>query len=175
MGKSKRKNRSSSDSDINKQNIKQTKQRGPSGDISLSDVLSQASAVLYNPEDVNSSVFVNEPVNLVDNMAESRGEPTSRDIMNCLNAINCRLDNVEKKLTCITRLEERFSTFEKDIKCMCQALETRIKGARRTTGTRIRERGHRCCRGNESGGAPGEGARQLPRRYDIFKISINEK
>ena len=52
--------------------------------------------MLYNPEDVNSNFFVAEPVNLVDNMA-SEGEPTSRDIMNCLNAINCRLDNVEKK------------------------------------------------------------------------------
>ena len=34
----------------------------------------------------------------------------------------------KKKLSCITRLEERFATFEKDIKCMCLALETRIKG-----------------------------------------------
>ncbi|KAH3824032.1 hypothetical protein DPMN_125860 [Dreissena polymorpha] len=79
-------------------------------------------------EDVNSSVFVNEPVNLLDNMAESGGEPTNRDIMNCLNAIKCRLDNVEKKLTSIAKLEECFSNFEKDIKCMCLALETRIKG-----------------------------------------------
>ncbi|KAH3775679.1 hypothetical protein DPMN_177085 [Dreissena polymorpha] len=128
MGKRNRKDRYSSDSDINKQNSKQPKQTGPSADTPLSDILNKASAVLYDTEDVNSSVFVNEPVNPLDNMAESGGEPTNRDIMNCLNAIKCRLDTVEKKLRSIAKLEERFSNFEKDIKCMCLALETRIKG-----------------------------------------------
>ncbi|KAH3825567.1 hypothetical protein DPMN_127447 [Dreissena polymorpha] len=60
-------------------------------------------------------------------MAESGGEPTNRDIMTCLNVIKCRLDTGEKN-SYFAKLEERFSSFGEDIKSMCLALETRIKG-----------------------------------------------
>ena len=62
-GERNKNDRCSSDGDIEKQNSKQPKQRGPSADIPLSDILNKASAVLYDFQNVNSSVFVKEPVN----------------------------------------------------------------------------------------------------------------
>ncbi|KAH3833399.1 hypothetical protein DPMN_106706 [Dreissena polymorpha] len=95
----KRKDRNSSGSgSVNK--TKLIKQRGPSEEavtnVSISEILGQASAVLYPDAlgQVQSEVFElpgtdsfkSSPVNI----AESGQEPTIKDVMNCVRTIDTR-------------------------------------------------------------------------------------
>jgi hypothetical protein len=140
----KRKDRNSSGNDSsNVNNRKIFKQRGPSGElnVSVSDVLNQTNAVLYDenatnddiPSDTSTfdiSVFelkTNCP-EVIDTMAEKPDkQPTNSDIMVCLNGICKRLDSVEKKLCTLDHLEKQVSGFEKELKSIWLAIDERAK------------------------------------------------
>ncbi|KAH3824620.1 hypothetical protein DPMN_126457 [Dreissena polymorpha] len=59
-------------------------------------------------------------------MAESGGEPTNSDIINCLKAIKCRLGTVDKSHL-LKNLRNASPVSRKTLNA-CLALETRIKG-----------------------------------------------
>lgn len=138
----KRKDRNSSgtDSEVAK-TCKQSRQRGPSGgseecEFSVSDILSRTNSVSYgNNSAVGDSVFDSsacfdsgtngekdsscdhkgEDKGVVD-MAEVGKEPTNRDIMICLQAIDRRIDTVEQKLKSIEDLDKKMVDFDKELR-----------------------------------------------------------
>ncbi|XP_052820392.1 uncharacterized protein LOC128246240 [Mya arenaria] len=136
----KRKDRNSSgNSSENVNKSKVSKQRGPSEDLnqSVSDILSQANAVLYaenSDADKNgdSSVFVSEEtegevVGGAAKMAEGGRQPTNKDLMDCMKAMNSKLSEMEKKLGTIEVLERKVTDFEKELRKVWVALEDRAK------------------------------------------------
>lgn len=135
----KRKSRNSSGNDSENHNSKQRKQRGPSGDqpesTPVSDILSWTNSILYGDEDlsIDKSVFEEDSADSDSsensNMADgnSQDEPTNRDIMNCLKGLSGRLEAVEKKLSGIDKIEQRMSSFEKEIKGIWLAIDDKMK------------------------------------------------
>lgn len=118
---------------------KVTKTRGPSddsiGDISVSEVLCRANAVLYEEcVDPNmssaSNVFLNGAEE-VSKMAEGGREPTNRDLMIALKDnmrdISDRLEAMGRKLGAIEVLEKKVTDFERELKKVWVALDDRAK------------------------------------------------
>ena len=128
----KRKERNSSDNDnLTDGNRKLFKQRGPSSDsdnnVSVSDLLNQTNAVLYNVDSNNVFEINSEPENIVFKNMAANSEPTNKDLMNCLQNISSRLGCVEKKLSAIDKLEKRVGEFEKELKSIWLVMEERAK------------------------------------------------
>ncbi|KAH3871506.1 hypothetical protein DPMN_034709 [Dreissena polymorpha] len=128
---------SNSDGPESSLKCKVTKTRGPSdessGDISVSEVLCRANAMLYEDcEDPNissaSSVFLNSAGGQeeVSKMAEGGREPTNRDLMSALKdnmrGISDRLEAMERKLCAIEELEKKVTDFERELKKVWVAL-----------------------------------------------------
>lgn len=142
MGKcsNKRKNRNSSGEEsalLNKS--KQVKPGGPSldsensADVSVSDILSQVNNLLYGTVDeqiifdmAGKEVNKEDVIDKTNDKADDNvGEPTNRDIMNCLKIICGRIANVEKRLGRIEQLEKKVDSFDKELKSIWTAIEDR--------------------------------------------------
>ena len=136
---------SNSDSTDSTNQCKVFKPRGPSEEtekcLSVSDVLGQANAVLYedtkednndsNQDCLDNSVFVPKEYSsgeLEAKMAEGgKTEPTLRDVMDCMKGMSERLATMERKLGAIESLERKVVDFEKELKKVWVALEDRVK------------------------------------------------
>ena len=118
MGK--RKKRSSSDK-VNEQ-TKSSKVRGPSEDISVSDVLQSSFSVLY-PE-TDNSVFENcDEANMTDQ------EPTTSDIMTYLKKMDGRITEINVRLKQLDKLEEKANMLEVEMKSMHVKMSDLFKNA----------------------------------------------
>ncbi|KAL4234238.1 hypothetical protein ACF0H5_005889 [Mactra antiquata] len=135
MGRGKRKNRNSSDDGfVEKLNTsKLSKAEGPSSDLntSVSDILSQANAVIFNTDDSVSVFDTNS--NPGDN-TESREmssnndiEPSNSDLMKCSQSISTRLGGVEKKLSKLDTLEKKVNEFDTELKNIWLKVDERTK------------------------------------------------
>ncbi|KAH3777115.1 hypothetical protein DPMN_178552 [Dreissena polymorpha] len=136
----KRKDRNSSGSASGNVN-KATKPRGPSeeidSNISVSEILSKASAVLFpdsNSADDNTFVLTpgnnsnsNSKQSSCSNMADGGREPTNKDLMDCMNALGVRIGAMERKLGVLDNLEVKVMDFDKELKKIWLALDDRVK------------------------------------------------
>lgn len=134
----KRKNRNSSGNgsgDINDRKL--FKGRGPSGDLesitSVSDVLNQTNAVLYDENFTDSSVFtLNSDSTCLSEVSETMAEksdkePTNRELMNCMLDISKRLGTVELKLGTLDQLEKKVTGIEKELNNIWVSIDDRTK------------------------------------------------
>ncbi|KAH3735963.1 hypothetical protein DPMN_042524 [Dreissena polymorpha] len=134
MGEKRKDRNSSGSGSVNK--TKLTKQRGPSQEdtnISISELLGQASAALY-PDAIGplqSEVFERSHTDSFklspEKMEDSGQEPTIKDVLNCMRTIDTRLLAIELKLHAIDSLENKVCDFDKELKKIWVALEDRVK------------------------------------------------
>ncbi|KAH3752827.1 hypothetical protein DPMN_187453 [Dreissena polymorpha] len=138
MGKTKRKDKkkkgvSDSFSDSEVISRKRTAfDGGPVGGSCVSDVLSQVNSVLFQNLSEDDCVFgLDSVAEMEKGSGQSSGsrsatkDPSSRDLLLCLQKIEGRLDKIDQKLETLDELKATLNTFEKDLKRLWTIVEDR--------------------------------------------------
>lgn len=151
MSKRKHKNRSSGSGSERSQRKKTLKARGPSGDLSVSDILSQTNSILFDTDDQvlspsEDSVFEptsdtvsplsaksTEQVKMATGGANfqstqtHKNEPSNSDLMACLKGIEGRLTKMDNRLGALEELKKKVDDFDKDMKKLWITIEDKTK------------------------------------------------